>query len=358
VLVAGQLKRNRSGGIEGRPTSLYICSNSGESPLSAASASGLIRLIGWLAGTRFSGFTKVSIVLCGRSHPRILCFLLSPAGLLPLYRLIRSVDPIAGEFFNSLLNFAQAEPWQSKDLESSTSDGIPLCFTEEQSLEKLKGIVSAHRAVFDGLARLASAKANHQVVILPGNHDADFFWDLVRAKFMHVVSGGDRETAQRVRFHLQRAHRPEDFPRVWIEHRHQYDDCNKFMIAGTERWANEAKPILADKKGVPRLLECVGARFLIKFMNALDADYPFVDNVKPFSKFVKMFLASSVSRGFGPIKAAIAYWRFLKFFASTLGKSPKDLLSTGDDRCKLLRKFAELGSGSRAGCTWNTLSHS
>src|ERR1700731_4392575 len=74
-----------SGGIEGRPTSLYICSNSGESSLSATSASALISLIGWLVGTRFSGFTKVSIVLCGRSYPRIFLFLFNPTGLAPLY---------------------------------------------------------------------------------------------------------------------------------------------------------------------------------------------------------------------------------------------------------------------------------
>src|SRR5208282_1686415 len=66
--------------------SLYICSNSGESSLSATSASSLISLIGWLAGTRFSGLTSVSIVLCARSYPRIFLFLLNPTGLVPLYR--------------------------------------------------------------------------------------------------------------------------------------------------------------------------------------------------------------------------------------------------------------------------------
>src|ERR1700690_3145139 len=94
---------NRSGGIEGRPTSLYICSNSGESSLSATSASALINLIGWLAGTLFSGFTKVSIVLCGRSNPRIFPFLLNPTGLIQLYRCQPAVDPIGEEFFNILL---------------------------------------------------------------------------------------------------------------------------------------------------------------------------------------------------------------------------------------------------------------
>src|SRR5260370_5840717 len=94
---------NGSGGIEGRPTSLYICSNRGESSLSATSASCLISLIGWFAGTRFSGFTKVSIVLCGRSYPRIfLCLLNSPPSL-NYTDAKRAVDPIGEEFLNILL---------------------------------------------------------------------------------------------------------------------------------------------------------------------------------------------------------------------------------------------------------------
>src|ERR1700687_1562855 len=99
---------NRSGGIEGRPTALYICANSGESSLSATSASALISLIGWLVGTRFSGFTKVSIVLCGRSNPRIFLFLLNPTALIePLQIAKRAVDPIGEEFLNILLG----RPW-------------------------------------------------------------------------------------------------------------------------------------------------------------------------------------------------------------------------------------------------------
>src|SRR5205807_6546234 len=93
---------NRSGGIEGLPTSLYICSNSGESSLSATSASALISRIGWLVGTRFSGFTNVSIVLCGRSCPRIFLFLLSlnPHPALNYTHARRSVDrsPRSGIF--------------------------------------------------------------------------------------------------------------------------------------------------------------------------------------------------------------------------------------------------------------------
>jgi hypothetical protein len=92
---------------------------------------------------------------------------------------------------------------------------------------------------------------------------------------------------------------------------------------------------------VPRLLECVGTRFLIKYLNSLDAEYPFVDNVKPFSKFLRMFLASTVHRDFGPIKALVAYWGFLRFFATTVGKSPTDLLSSDQPPDKMLGRFRD-----------------
>jgi UDP-2,3-diacylglucosamine pyrophosphatase LpxH len=230
---------------------------------------------------------------------------------------------INGDF----LDFAQAEPWQSKDLEATAADRTPLCFTEEQSVEKLKAIIGGHGAIFAALCRLTAPASKHQVVILPGNHDADFFWKRVRREFLLAVANGCDQPVQRLRFHLAQSYRPEHFPDVWIEHGHQHDACNRFAANGAARWSADAKPILADRSGVPRLLECAGTRFLIRFLNALDAEYPFVDNVKPFSKFVKMFLSATVHRDFGPLEALVAYWAFLRFFAETLGKSPLDLLT-------------------------------
>src|SRR5215831_14598817 len=57
---------------------------------------------------------------------------------------------INGDF----LDFAQAEPWQSGDLESSTAEGVPLCFTEEQSVQKLKEIVRCHGVIFEAIRRI------------------------------------------------------------------------------------------------------------------------------------------------------------------------------------------------------------
>ena len=66
--------------------------------------------------------------------------------------------------------------------------------------------------------------------------------------------------------------------------------------------------------------------FLQKFLNGIDEKYPFVDNVKPFSKFVKMFLVSEAKRDFGPMKALTVYWALVSFIGNRLAKAPKDLL--------------------------------
>src|SRR5262249_42368680 len=185
---------------------------------------------------------------------------------------------------------------------------------------------------------IACRGSNHRAIILPGNHDADFFWPRVREEFVRAVADGREGGADGLQFHLEQSYRPTDFPGVWIEHGHQYDTCNKFAVGGAECWSEQARPVFQDHKGVPRLFECVGTRFLIKYLNSLDTEYPFVDNVKPFSKFLKMFLASTVNRDFGPIKALVAYWGFLRFFASTLAKSPTDILSSDQPSDKTLKQ--------------------
>src|ERR1700710_2275026 len=83
---------------------------------------------------------------------------------------------INGDF----LDFVQAEPWKTGDLEGVADDGTPLCFTEQQSVHKLNSIVQSHQAIFAALGRCVAPESGHQVVILPGNHDADFFWLRVR----------------------------------------------------------------------------------------------------------------------------------------------------------------------------------
>jgi UDP-2,3-diacylglucosamine pyrophosphatase LpxH len=240
---------------------------------------------------------------------------------------------INGDF----LDFAQASPWKDKDFESESPLGIPLCYTEEQSKAKLEAIVAQHPSVFDGLRSLLRSKSEKRLTILPGNHDADFFWPGVRDLFTEVVCERDTTVRERLNFHLEQSYLPPNAPGVWIEHGNQYDPVNAFYVdefdstsgAGIGQrlhWSSARPPILLDRRGRQRLYECPGTRFMIKFMNQLDNDYPFVDNIKPFSKFLSTFGQSALTPGYGPITASLAVFAMMRYLVKVAVTNTTDLL--------------------------------
>lgn len=230
---------------------------------------------------------------------------------------------INGDF----LDFVQATPWSGASLESCTTDGIPLCFTEEQSVAKLSAIAKDHPRVFSGLQAFLAANERNLLVVMPGNHDPDFFWPKIRKLFCTLVGHG---STQRVVFNLSGPHRPMGYEWLWIEHGHRFDPVNAFFVGDKEHWTREQPPLLADRDGTLRLLECTGTRFLIRYLNGIDARYPFVDNVKPFSRFIRIFGASALTFGRGPLDAAVAVTKMLGFLAASAMTRPGDLLGFGE----------------------------
>jgi UDP-2,3-diacylglucosamine pyrophosphatase LpxH len=233
---------------------------------------------------------------------------------------------INGDF----LEFVQAEPWEDAGLKGATGKNQALCFTEVQSLMKLRNIMNSHPNVFRVLGWFI-AKDQNRIVILPGNHDVDLFWHAVRCELrtrideFAGVAAGDRLV-----FHLGRVYRPAVMPSVWIEHGHQLDVNNNFFLDNEERWSEASPPILDGADGEKRLMACVGTQFLADYLNKIDQTYPFVDNVKPFSKFVKMFLVASALFRIGtPVRIAIAAWGILRFLARTGRQSVSALLAQG-----------------------------
>ena len=124
---------------------------------------------------------------------------------------------INGDF----LDFVQAPPYSGYGLQGQSAEKLPLCFTQDQSREKLAAIHAAHEPTFHALQKFLASKSNNALVVLPGNHDPDFFWSGVRDDFSEFVSGGDVSRAQRIRIYLERAYRPSLCPEVWIEHGQQ-----------------------------------------------------------------------------------------------------------------------------------------
>ncbi|HZH30236.1 MAG TPA: metallophosphoesterase [Pyrinomonadaceae bacterium] len=241
---------------------------------------------------------------------------------------------INGDF----LDFVQAEPWEGTDFETEY-EGVPLCFTQEQSAQKFKSIVAAHGLIFKALGNFLSIHAENSLVVLPGNHDADFFWPEVRRLFQEAVGEERADLKGRIHFKLEQCYRPEARPEVWIEHGHQYDPNNRFFIetdeidpvVGTKVekpvWSEERPPIFKDRAGRERLYQCIGTRFLIQFMNRLDSEYPFVDNVKPFSRFLRIFGASTFNPRYKLLTPAANVWRMLRYLVKEGVNSPGSLLS-------------------------------
>ena len=256
--------------------------------------------------------------------------------------ILKECSPVELVINGDFLDFVQADPWAGSDLESKTLSEIPLCFTEVQSERKIEAILKAHPNIFESLSNILNGNKNNRLVILPGNHDADFFWPSVRARFIEAVCGNEKILSNRINFHLEQVYRPAISPSIWIEHGHQRDPINAFLVAQIDDWgmvdgppkaywsANEP-PIFSDVNGLRRLYECIGTRFLIKFLNGLDADYPFVDNVKPFSRFLKIFGDSVTVPQYGITKVAISVWSMLRFLSERFAHSPSDLLSKKED---------------------------
>ena len=247
-----------------------------------------------------------------------------------------------------LLDFVQALPYEDPDLRarSSVKPHVSLCFTEPQSRIKLKGIAQAHPNIFCALGDFIRANARNTLVILPGNHDPDFFWSGIRADFCDLLGLRCKSDRKRIRFHLQRRYRPSHLRHVWIEHGNQYDKCNKFTVRGRPRWSAQCPPIFPDVDGRPRLLECVGTQFLHRFLNRLEVSYPFVDNVKPFSRFLNTFGLSALHPRYGTLKAAAAVWSLLRALGATRLDQIGDVLTTselvdGGERSHPLQVYVE-----------------
>jgi len=259
--------------------------------------------------------------------------------------LARRPYPVELVINGDFLDFVQAPPYSGPDLQAQSTEKLPLCFTQDQSREKLAAIHGAHRPTFQALQSFLASKSNNSLVVLPGNHDPDFFWSGVRDDFLEFVSGGDTSRARQIHIYLERAYRPSSCTEVCIEHGHQYDPINSFFISDYPYWSEKNPPILGDGQR-SRLYACLGTRFMIDYLNDLDAAYPFVDNVKPFSRFVRLFLASAADPRFGPLKVAVAGWGILGYLAKLSLTHPKDLLGVTPIRdtgaSKLLARLKEM----------------
>ena len=175
--------------------------------------------------------------------------------------------------------------------------------TAAESLAKLNTIIAGHPEIFAAL-QCFQAPGN-LVTIAAGNHDVDLAWPAVQDRIRDVAG-------PKVRFEIGQQWINRYGGLLQIGHGHMYDDANRFQY-----WN---QPIRQFSDGVERLEMCPGTMFMVKFVNQLEAKYPFADNLLPISKLFSVLLREDKA-GLGSVA-----WLFMKLIASSstkdLGRSP------------------------------------
>jgi UDP-2,3-diacylglucosamine pyrophosphatase LpxH len=188
--------------------------------------------------------------------------------------------------------------------------------TEAQSLRKLCTIVKGHPEIFAALK--AFQRNGNLVTLASGNHDVDLYWLAVQARIRAEAGPG-------VRFEAGREWVGRHDGKLQITHGHMEDVANRF--------SNWERPLVTSAFGVECLEMCPGTLFMVKFVNGLEARYPFADNLLPVTKLASVLLSDD--------KAGLAAvgWMFVTLIA-TMSKVP--LTTTADDVAREL--VARFGS--------------
>lgn len=225
---------------------------------------------------------------------------------------------INGDF----LEFTQVAP------EAYTLGSTRAWCSEIESLQKLGVIVGGHPEIFTALKEFQS-RPSRTVTIMPGNHDVDLYWPRVQEQL--------RAVAGPVTFEIGKETIHRHKKRVVIGHGHQHDPANAFM--------NWAWPFVEMADG-RRLEMCAGTLFMVKFINGLESEYPFADNVKPISQFARFILRQGVRR-WAPVA-----WAILRFAArhpgrtlatrEPLGKVPEHIRQAFKVDRKFRARFTEI----------------
>ena len=220
-------------------------------------------------------------------------------------------------FFNGdFLEFAQT------DVKAFSLVSDKCWCTEVESLRKLETILKGHPEIFEALRDFQ--KPGNVVTIAAGNHDVDLYWAKVQARLREVAGAG-------LRFEIGQDWIERYDGKLQVGHGHMSDVANRF-----ENWAH---PVVTTQWGIECLEMCPGTLFMVKFVNKLEAQYPFADNLLPVTKLASVLLRDDKS-GFASVG-----WMFTRLVATT---SPTTLgTDTGEDYGTRLLGLVQ-GSRSRA----------
>lgn len=171
--------------------------------------------------------------------------------------------------------------------------------SEDESLEKLDHILNGHREALTALRGFQLL--GNRVTIFAGNHDVDLYWPTVQSRIAAVA--GD------VNFELRKVWFDRYGGKVRISHGHLFPSIDP--VNGYKNWSEPRLKQTSDHLPL-RLEMCAGTLFVVKYVNLLEQEYPFADNLHPQIALAEILLREDrwglVAIGWLLAKFVARYW--------------------------------------------------
>ncbi|MBI4451319.1 metallophosphoesterase [Candidatus Woesearchaeota archaeon] len=167
-----------------------------------------------------------------------------------------------------------------------------------KSAWKLGKVVEGHPVFFKALGEFAE---QHDVVLISGNHDAEWHWPEVKAALLETLRahGAKKQNITLSPWFYHEA------GRVWIEHGHQYDALNSFR--------HFLAPVLPDNH--EQLVLPWGSFFVRYFFNKVERYDEYADNFRPCASYIPYMLRYQTLQGLRLLRY------YLPFFWKTWAKA-------------------------------------
>ena len=181
---------------------------------------------------------------------------------------------INGDFFNHLQIFSDEHD--------------PALMTERVALFRTETILAGHSELFEAIVQFAAAP-HHSVVFMIGNHDMGFLWPSVR----RLVA--DR-LGPTVRVHPDGVYADGS---VWIEHGNQHVAENRIDFE---------HPFIGNGSGEPIVNMPWGDLFVVRYLNRVKHERPYVDKVYPFKLYLRWALIHDTLFAIKAMAVGIVYF--------------------------------------------------
>jgi UDP-2,3-diacylglucosamine pyrophosphatase LpxH len=172
------------------------------------------------------------------------------------------------------------ELWQFVEDNCDYGDANWGC-TAEDALVRVKAVLKSHASELRTLKEFADSPGDNRVYIIPGNHDAALLYDIVASELINAINASPGKVCIFANGYWRS---PDGL--VYAEHGHQIEDGDPNSYGDT--WP---RPFI-ENHNKTYLIRTWGERFVQKYYNELETQYPIIDNLSKEQLGIKYGVAA------------------------------------------------------------------